>query len=667
MDSSEDENPMETHCEGNIMIEDDDVTVVSGSKPKETDFIAQEMTEMVLRFEIPYRNGQAADDDFKLHAQLLKIMTSNYDETELRIVDNKNQQVKDFHEEKWHDKPYHNSHFGIHADTSGRKLVVAHRIRSNHTIGTIKSESAIFQFLKKMNTYICAHYWKEDELDIKDIGFLLSYVPTKHSKEYVQNDIFERSELNSAIDWTSAPPFQLIHAQPKIKISGQQRTLRTHAYSVQVKSKDATKMSKFLRSIYDQEPLFMPYSMKKKLPKVVAQAILKQNQLIADLFVVIIIGVSREVMKELKDTLRTDVAGFVGVSDTQHTETTGRWRVLVKAKTFHQTRKFIATNLQAWIDTYPSTLHDMTPKNYPKPQVNQRQGADDDDDSSGHASYMSSCAQSYGSFDDGDATDTAFYDPPARNNHFSYADAARQTQSNNTDSLSGQAIQFQATEKELRSIIANLQKEVQELKGAQTPSTVTADQSTPNSESAQLATRMDNFENNVTNMMNRMSEMLSSKETRQAQSDTLESPPHRSKRADTRHTPERHYGNAATSQAALEPRELWMDNGDGSKSSVGYAAMPGQLGYPRSQLILPGQIPLQGYPYHHPHQHQQELANQALHQSLLRQQRQQRHSENPQQHNNNISGHPIHPSNAPAAVLTSPPRLLAEGALHLDV
>ena len=82
-------------------------------------------------------------------------------------------------------------------------------------------------------------------------------------------------------------------------------------------------MSKFLRSIYDQEPLFMPYSMKKKLPKVVAQAIIKQNQLIADLFVVIIIGVSREVMKELKDTLRTDVAGFVGVSNTKHTKTTG--------------------------------------------------------------------------------------------------------------------------------------------------------------------------------------------------------------------------------------------------------------------------------------------------------------------------------------------------------
>jgi hypothetical protein len=239
-------------------------------------------------------------------------MTTTYDETELCIVNNKNHQIKDFNEEKWLDKSYHTSHFGIHADNSGRKTVVAHRIRSKHTIGNMKGESAIFHFLKTTNTYIRAHYWKEDELDIKDIGFLLSYVPTNHSKEYVQNDIYERAKLNSTVDRANAPPFQLVHAQPKIKISGQQRQLQSHAYSVQVKSIDATKMSKFLRSVYSQEPLFMPYSMKKRLPEVVAKAILKQNQLVTDLFVVIIIGVSRTVMQELK----------VSLSDTQHTDTT---------------------------------------------------------------------------------------------------------------------------------------------------------------------------------------------------------------------------------------------------------------------------------------------------------------------------------------------------------
>jgi hypothetical protein len=403
--------------------------------------------------------------------------------------------------------------------------------------------------------------------------------------------------------------------------------------------------------------------MKKRLSKVVTKAILKQNQLIADLFVVIIIGVSRTVMQELKVSLQKDVAGFVGVSDTQYTDTTGRWRILVKARTFHKTRKYIATNLQVWLDSYPDHIHDTTPTNYPKPQVNQRYTDDDGDNSSGQASYMSSCAQSYGSFDDGKEIDEAFYVPPEANTHFLYADAVTQSTAASTASLTGQALQFKATENEQRDIIATLQHEVQELKGGQTPSTVTAENSTATTEASQLAAGMDTFESNVTSMMNQMSAMLSGASRHQS-GDTESRTTHQDKQADSRLTPERPTHNNTTIQPETEPRELWMDNGDGSTFSVGYAALPGQLGYPRSQLLVPGQVPMHGHPYHHPHQHQQEVANQRLHQSLLRQQRQQ---ENQQPHNNYRPGHPMNQSNAQAAMLTSPPRLLAEGALHFDV
>jgi hypothetical protein len=285
---------------------------------------------------------------------------------------------------------------------------------------------------------------------------------------------------------------------------------------------------------------------------------------------------------------------------------------------------------------------------------------------------MSSCAQSYGSFEDGKEIDGAFYEPPAVNTRFSYADAVTQSTAASTASLTGQALQFKATENELRDIIATLQHEVQELKGAQTPSTVTAENSTMATDAAHLAARMDTFESNVTSMMNQMSEMLSGA-SRHSSGDNASRPTHQDNRTDNRHrdkrtdnrlTPERPNHTNTTIQPEIEPRELWMDNGDGSTFSVGYAALPGQLGYPRSQLLVPGQVPMHGHPYHHPHQHQQELANQRLHQSLLRQQRQQ---ENQQPHHNYRPGHPMNQSNAQAAVLTSPPRLLAEGALHFDV
>ncbi len=145
-------------------------------------------------------------------------------------------------------------------------------------------------------------------------------------------------------------------------------------------------MNKFLQKIYDQEPLYMPYNMKKKLPKVVAKAILKQNKLIADIFVVVLMGVSREVMVELRKTLKKDVAGFIGVSDMYQTDKNGRWRVLVKEQTFKKTRKFISENLGTWINKYPPAIHDTTPDHYPTPQVHQKYAEDDNDESSGQAS-----------------------------------------------------------------------------------------------------------------------------------------------------------------------------------------------------------------------------------------------------------------------------------------
>jgi hypothetical protein len=58
------------------------------------------MEEQGLRFEIPYRKGHSSDDDTKLQAQLLNILTKAFDETELRVYNNKNNKVKNFKERK---------------------------------------------------------------------------------------------------------------------------------------------------------------------------------------------------------------------------------------------------------------------------------------------------------------------------------------------------------------------------------------------------------------------------------------------------------------------------------------------------------------------------------------------------------------------------------------
>jgi hypothetical protein len=119
---------------------------------------------------------------------------------------------------------------------------------------------------------------------LKDIGFLLSYVPTKDSKEYV-----------------------------KIKLSGKQQPLKTHTFSVQVQSKDAPAMNQFLRKVYEDKNLFVPYLMQKS-PQAVARVFQKQDKCIKDM------GgcadcITQEMMPKLE--IIAETKKVVGISDTK--------------------------------------------------------------------------------------------------------------------------------------------------------------------------------------------------------------------------------------------------------------------------------------------------------------------------------------------------------------
>jgi hypothetical protein len=204
--------------------------------------------------------------------------------------------VKSFSEPKWLNKEYFNHHFKIYVEEGQQKSIVVHRIMSKMTISSTKNDPSVIKHLKQSNTYLRGHFWKEDEVLLKDIGFLASYIPTKHSQEYVIKDMYERSSLSPDVDWNHAPAFKLIHAQPKMKLSGKQKLLKTHAFSVQVKAQDASKMNQFLRNIYKDEHLYMPYTMKRKFPQAVAKAIMQQNKTIKDTWLIILAGVTPSIV-----------------------------------------------------------------------------------------------------------------------------------------------------------------------------------------------------------------------------------------------------------------------------------------------------------------------------------------------------------------------------------
>jgi hypothetical protein len=566
MATSSDKNPSERKDPEEDCMIDDDETVIAETQATTNDFIEEEMTDLKVRYEIPHRNGKSHGDDFKLHVQLLEAITKIFDKNTVRIYDNKNVRVKSFSERKWLNKEYYEDHFNIHDEKGQRNTVIIHRIMSRKSISDIKHEPAVIALLKKSSTYLRAHFWSEDEASLKDIGFLLDYVPTKHSKEFVSQDIYKRCRETPELEWSHAPKFELIHAQPRMKLDGRKNPIKTHAFSVQVVTKNASIMSKFLQKIYDEDHLYIPYSMKKQFPKAVAAAILKQNKLLKNTWVIVIIGIPRAIMTELESKILA-TSGVTGISDTNRTDRSGKWNILVKEADFKSIRKRLASNIQKWVHELPPDVQALIPDSFPPPKVHQKNGFDDDDDddsSYGQASYMSSCAQSYASFDDD--TDEQFHDPPGANNRMSYAAAvsgatypssATTPPYHTSPAPPSQAPPSNVEITEFRSVIANLQQDVTiaqlqneiqslkaQLKGALTPSTIT-ESSTPIPTGTQDADRMAAIEASMSTMtteftkwMHEVRKIVTTEPSDSGTKHSIDDPSsQQSKRADTRTTP----------------------------------------------------------------------------------------------------------------------------------
>ena len=162
------------------------------------------------------------------------------------------------------------------------------------------------------------------------------------------------------LEWSYAPPFQLIHAQPRIKLTGKKNHIKTHAFSVQVLTENAATMNKFLQKIFEDEHLYMPYSMKKQFPKAVANASMQQNQLLKSTWVIVIVGIPRNVMPHLENDI-LESSGVTGISDTNRTDKSGRWNILVKEFEFKSIRKRLSTQIQAWVRELPHEIQAKSP------------------------------------------------------------------------------------------------------------------------------------------------------------------------------------------------------------------------------------------------------------------------------------------------------------------
>jgi hypothetical protein len=252
------------------------------------------------------------------------------------------------------------------------------------------------------------------------LGFILFMDPSKHLREDATKQVIQMAITEGCYDKGKGGKFQLVAGSPFLYISG--RRYPTQAYTVVCLRSHASDVDSLLKNTYSKTSHYIKFRLCTKNAQAFGKALQAQNQYLSALRTIPIVGISPEMMQDLKPK----ILEFEGVSEvlrSNKTEILGRWNIITYDNIFHRALKTIKMNLPQWLKELEFDEETDQPENFPDISITAQVA--DDDSSNSNASYMSTSAISYGSFlttgsNDYSQADTKDYQRPT-----SYASATK--------------------------------------------------------------------------------------------------------------------------------------------------------------------------------------------------------------------------------------------------
>jgi hypothetical protein len=277
---------------------------------------------MNILVEITYDNNAEATTSPQKHMLLLKAMGAAFDPTELIIYDMKNCKLT---MEEWKATTgigEYKKRFKIHQG-NGRHYVI---FRVLATIGfqQLKRDPQVLKQLKATECYMKRHLWPEDKWDIVTMGFLVELDPGRMMADEVRQTIVELAEAKECIT-DPGTRFKLVAQRFKLRHNG--TTCNADAYGVQCMRIDAQQVDKLLKITYGDTHTYVKNKLRKKDPKAYLNALRLQNKYVATVKTILLVGVTRKTMKDLRPILLSDT-NIHHVSSTHKSDSIGRWDII---------------------------------------------------------------------------------------------------------------------------------------------------------------------------------------------------------------------------------------------------------------------------------------------------------------------------------------------------
>jgi hypothetical protein len=209
---------------------------------------------------------------------------------------------------------------------------IYHRIRSSMSLGTLCKQSKVSTALKKNNASINLHIWKEDEVDIVNLGFHIGADPCNQLKAHFEADIRSYITARTGTLPDKIPYFQSGFSRP-FHNNETGRSV-TQSYNLQCRRADANDMIRVLQATFHNDnSMFVFYKIRHTNPAAYKDAIETQNEFLKNRRAIPIHGISEVLMASIEDDI-WDLAGIHSIQRHKNTTTTGRWNVLTNIDHF---------------------------------------------------------------------------------------------------------------------------------------------------------------------------------------------------------------------------------------------------------------------------------------------------------------------------------------------
>ena len=374
----------------------DNTSVATDTAENRNISYANEPKEYIAIFLFQPKNSGNNTDVAQTHYKILQEIKSIY--PEVQVFDNYNEEINEFPPLKNYAEylRHFNLQFVKHNEKKNRKSLYLcfHRIVTPISLGEIRRHTVISSLLRKVNTRLTTHLWKEDETRIANLGFHVGVDPTNFVKEDLEHTVRQKIAEKTQKNIKNIPRFQCAFTSPYLIDSDGNHT-SSKSYDIQCKQQDAAELIKLLQKTYQEKPTFIFHKMRHENGKAYKNAIRKQNLYLSNSRVVPIQGVNEEVMFYLENELLC-TPGILSVLRHKLSTTRGRWSIMTMEADFKNVCDQISRNLVNWTKKVAAdqTIATETPESPPVGLAFRNQPYDDGSETS-FQTYMSACSSLY--------------------------------------------------------------------------------------------------------------------------------------------------------------------------------------------------------------------------------------------------------------------------------